>query len=340
MDILQWHHQALADAATPGTLHAESPPVSGSGRRWLAQLRRHLNAVRVTTDPAERLCEQLSEIVEDNQATPPGAKTVISLTAPFGAGKSTLVKHWAYGLHRDRIADLDHDRVPTWRPRPGTTATLAPVLYAPVRANSKIKDLNAEILAFLGYPGEGLTRATTTHVVAALATHGVQLIILDDVHMLHTRNRSGRDTLDYVKYLNTALGELGGTLVLVGADLTGGDLLVDEQIETRLAPFTLDPYPQPQDVAGRRAWQRFLKALEAHHLPYLPEAPTGLLAQTHAGYLWKRTQGYVGETVRLVTRAVLTARTDGDTTLTRELLDETPVTARATRRYASTALLP
>lgn len=313
MDIHQWHSQ---------TTHSLQPPSeTGQGRGWLREVRRYLRQLRVTTNLGEQITRAMDAIVEDNIDTPPGAKPIIALTAPYGAGKSTLVKEWAQGRYRTALHKADHGDEPSlWQPRHGVSATYVPVIYVTVRAASRIKDINAQILTFLGYPSEGVARATTTRVISSMATHGVRLLVLDDAHMLHTRNHAGRDTLDYLKFLNTELGELNGTMVLVGADLTGSDLLTDQQIEARLHTFTLSPF-RAHAVPERRHWQQFLKATESHLLRYLPDARDGLFARTHAGYLWQRTHGYVGETCRLLTHATLSALTASETTVDRRHLD-------------------
>jgi hypothetical protein len=99
-------------------------------------------------------------------------------------------------------------------------ADWVPVVYVTLMASSSIKEINALILLYLGYPPEGLARTTTTRVLHALRMHGVQVVILDDAHMLRSTSAQGRAVLDYIKFLNTELGEINnGTVILVGAHL-------------------------------------------------------------------------------------------------------------------------
>lgn len=55
-----------------------------------------------------------------------------------------------------------------------------------------------------------------------------------------------------------------------------------------------------------------------------------MLARDLAGYIWRRTQGYVGDTALLLTEALLAAFDDGSETITTDHLDAVPLSARAT----------
>jgi hypothetical protein len=147
-------------------------------------------------------------------------------------------------------------------------------VYITLRAASKIRDVLAALLLTMGYPSEGLVRVTTTRVIHAFRQHGVRLLLIDDSHFLDVSNKDSRDMLDFLKYLNTELGELGGTMILVGADLHESPLYLDPQINSRLERLTLSAYPLATED-DRRTWQRFLKDAETVLLPYFDCAPPG-----------------------------------------------------------------
>ena len=79
----------------------------------------------------------------------------------------------------------------------------------------------------------------------------------------------------------------------------------------------------------RKLWQRFLKDAEAVLLPYFDCAPPGIFSQQLAGHIFRRTQGYVGDTALLLTEALLAAFDDGSETITTGHLDSIPLSARA-----------
>ncbi|WP_256838927.1 TniB family NTP-binding protein [Ornithinimicrobium faecis] len=331
MDANMWHRQALGSTTT----RPDPIPVAGFDQlsteeqdTYWAELFSSLPALVVPSVLAERAKQRLSELIAGNDRRPPGAKSVVGVDAPFAVGKSTFVKAWAQQTYRDRVGAGVVDVLPTWTPKPEMTADWVPQVYITLRAASKIKDINASILAYLGYPSEGLVRVTTTRVVKVLATHGVRLLIVDDVHMLKSTHADGRDVLDYLKFLNTELGELGGTMVLVGAHLEGGPLYQDPQVAGRLDKITLAPY-KIDSLEARRDWQQFLRGLEEVLLPYFDTVPAGVFSQELAGHVWRRTQGYVGDTVRLLAGALLAGFDDSQDLMTRDLLQAVALSARA-----------
>ena len=330
MDARMWHTQATARPDVPALPRplrtVDAAGESHEGDRQA--LRSALSALALPSHRAASLERSLSRTVARNDRRPAGAKSVISVTAPFTAGKSTLVKAWAQAAYRDLIGTDDADARPTWQPSPGVRADWVPHVYITLRSNSKIKDLNASILAYLGYPSEGLLRVTTTRVVRVLKTHGVRLLIIDDIHMLDTRHADQRDVLDYLKFLNTELGELGGTLLVVGANLDRSPIHLDPQIAGRLDRHHLHPY-EISTSKGRREWQTFLKAAEELLLPYLPNCRQDTFSREHAGYIWRRTQGFVGDTATLLSGALLNAVDAGADSITRADLDSVSLSARA-----------
>ena len=331
MDARMWHQQATTPPPTlPDPIAVEvfdDLPDAQQDTYWQA-LTFALGTLVLPSILAEHAALHLTRIVERNQRRPPGAKWIGSVSAPFAIGKSTFVKAWAHGLYRHELGPACADPRPTWSPEPGVTADWIPQVYITLRTASKIRDVLAALLLTMGYPSEGLVRVTTTRVVHAFRQHGVRLLLIDDSHFLDVSNKDSRDMLDFLKYLNTELGELGGTMILVGADLHESPLYLDPQINSRLERLTLGAYPLTTED-DRRTWQRFLKHAEAVLLPYYDCAPTGVFSVQHAGHIWRRTQGYVGDTALLLTEALLAAFDDGSDTITAAHLDAVPLSARA-----------
>lgn len=330
MDAGQWHAQATTHPAVPpapvaaGDLAAMSPP---DRVVYVDTVRAALRQRPIPSPAHDAVRDEMTADLRSALLEPPGARTILAVSAPWGVGKSTLVKSWATTRHRDWLGDQVSEPRPRWDPEPGRTADLVPVVYLTLLSEARANDLYAQVLRFLRYPGGGLARTLALDAVDALRVHGVRLVIIDDAHMLRTASVTGRATLNAVKHLNTELGEVGGVLVLVGANLCDGEALADPQIRTRLAEHTLRPYAV-DTTDERRQWQHFLKACERVLFPYLPGCEPGLFASKHAAYLWLRTQGYVGDTARLLVDAVHAAITD-NAPLTRDHLDAVRVSQRA-----------
>lgn len=330
MDAELWHHQATAAmvAAPQPVTAADLDAMNSMGRSAYADaVRAALRARRVSSPVHNATATAIDHALESALLEPPGARTILALSAPYTAGKSTLIKNWAQDRYRTWAKPTGPTARPRWTPRPGITADLVPVCYLTLLSESRSKDLYTQILSFVGYPASGVERTLALRAVKALQTHGVRLVILDDAHMLRATSVTGRATLNAVKHLNTELGEVGGVLMLVGAELTGGDVLSDPQIRGRLSEHTLAPY-EVDTATGRAQWQRFLKNCEDLLLPYLPDETVGLFSSRLAGYLWRRTQGYVGDTTRLLIDATATAIEAG-APLDHAILDPMWVSQRA-----------
>lgn len=329
MDAEMWHHQAteVMVVAPQPVSAADLDAMSPMGRSTYADaVRAVLRAQRVSSPVHNATVSAVDRALKSALLEPPGARTILALSAPYTAGKSTLIKSWAQDRYRT-WANATRSTRPRWTPKPGVTADLVPVCYLTLLSESRSKDLYTQILSFVGYPASGVERTLALRAVKALQTHGVRLVILDDAHMLRTTSVTGRATLNAVKHLNTELGEVGGVLMLVGAELTGGDVLSDPQIRGRLSEHTLAPY-EVDTATGRAQWQRFLKNCEDLLLPYLPDEEPGLFSSRLAGYLWRRTQGYVGDTTRLLIDATAAA-IETSAPLDRTMLDPIWVSQRA-----------
>jgi hypothetical protein len=331
-----WHQQATTpERALPRPMPAaELSNVSSTSRQLHASVvRAALRERTVRSSIHERAAEQMTRDLESAFLEPAGARTVLSLSAPYTAGKTTQVKRWSQALYR-QWADVGLDSpLPTWKPRPTVDADLIPVCYLTLLSAARRKDLYSQILSFMGYPSDGVQRALADRTVLALANHRTRLVILDDAHMLKTSNQIGRETLDAIKHINSELGELGGVILLVGADITNSELLTDPQIEGRLAANTIAPYSAETD-ADRRTWQHLLRAIEDELAPYLAHHEPGAIVHGYGPYIFKRTQGFIGDTTRLLVDAAAAAIAS-DRPLDRDMLDQVRLSERATATYAT-----
>jgi hypothetical protein len=288
-----------------------------------------LNGRILVSKPMEAIQAHLDDIVETNRQRPAGANQMVAVTAPYSAGKSTLIKHWGFGVYRADVGNQANSPRPTWSPEPGMTADLVPVVYVSLMSSSSIKEINALILLYLGYPSEGVVRTTTVRVLRALRMHRVRLLILDDTNMLRATNVQSRVVLDYVKFLNTELGEISsGTVVVVGADLESKAILADPQIRARLTVLSLEPL-KIATVKEKAAWQDLLAMATEHPLQHLPNASPDLFVTQLAQHIWRRTQGFVSEMAKLIAGSVLDAVHDRRSIITHDDLDAIKLSERS-----------
>lgn len=342
MTAHRWHRASIAmdvkepDQLKAAELRSASPEVR---EQYAAQVRKWYRVQFFATPDREAIARRLSETVRANDDSLPGAKTFMSVTGPNGAGKSTFVKRWAMARYRESALGYPNsgpDGRPVWYPDPQKERDVVPVCWVNLPSAARVKDLNSVILEFLGLPGEGVARLQTGRVLRACERHLVRLLIIDDAHLLNTGQQIGREVLDHVKVLNTELGELGASIVLVGANLEGGELLTDPQIAARLKAHFLGPI-EVDTNEGRLQWQTMLVAQERALARYLPGLSMGVLHDEFAGPLWRRTQGYLGDVRELLTECAGRAIEDGTGVITAAHIKAVPLSARAEARQAASA---
>lgn len=329
MDATQWHELANSIRPAPPPVPPDlSSRDEQSRTSAIDELELSLESLVLTSVEAVQVSRALTHLVSANTRRMAGSKTIAGITAPFSAGKTTLITEWAYELHREWVEGASNHSYPTWCPEPGITARLVPVVYLSLISSAGVKELNAQILTFLGYPGEGIARVTSGRVNTALRRHGVRLLIFDDAHMLRLDDKSSRLVLDYLKTLNSELGFLHGTMIFVGPELEQTAIFEDPQIRGRLRAFRLDP----QEIGsedGRRNWQHLLKQCEGILLPYLHGSSEGVFSSEHAAFVWHRTQGFIGDVTQLLSAGVINALRRGGRTVTRTDLVDVSLSARA-----------
>jgi hypothetical protein len=302
---------------------------------WLAN-------IFIPTDEVDAILKKIGEIEGTNSKTAPGAKKLPALTGPNYVGKSTMLMRWA----RDKYnawtagAELDTYGRPVIHPGPGIEADLCPVVWIDLRAAARIKDVDGEILNFFNLPSDADVRVVSTAAMRAAQRHKTRIVIIDDVHLLKTNWKGGRDVLDHVKHLNTRLGQIGVTLVLIGANLDDGDLANDPQIAARLRLQHFIPY-EAGSVPEKRVWQVILRQLENLVLPHLPRGRPEMLFTKLAGELHHRTQGYLGDLTELVTEATIAAINDGTYKILLKHLNSVELSKRAEdQRHQQMAAAP
>jgi hypothetical protein len=335
MDSRQWHDWCTS--AEP----VEPPPLTL--RKWKAlkdaprhshikQLKRWLYQIYFPTAQFDDVADRLNAKLEQNALSPPGSKDILVITGPHTIGKSTFIMRWARQYYLECIAgcDVGAEGYPVWYPNSGIECDLCPLLFIDLGDDTQKKALDSQVLAVLRLRSEATAYETTESAMKAIARHRVQIVVIDDVHLLKLEWKGARQVLDHIKHVNTRLGKSGASLVLVGANLRGNELLSDPQINGRSHTFDVGPYIIDQDeLEGKRAWQRVLRDMENRLLPHLPAAREGFLYRDLAGELHSRTQGYFKDLSELVRGATVAAIEDGTYTILKRHLDAVTVSDRA-----------
>ena len=333
MDSQIWHNYCVS-----------APPMSPlilTVKQWAAlsdldyelqseALEQWLGHVYIDTPELKAITHTMTRTVRANAFSPPGAKNIVALSGRNLAGKSTLAKRWARSIYRDSIKDspLDDRGRPVGRPARGWEVDFCPVVFLNMGAGAKMAAFDRLILSFFGLPTDGRVSELTASAVKAIQRHRTKVLVIDDAHFIKTVCKDARDVLDHIKKINTEIGEVGATLVLVGADLTDNALAQDPQIAGRLKLRVFPEY-EIDRAEEQCAWQRIVRDLENQVLPHLPAGKPGMLFTELAGELWCRTQGYLGDLRELVCEATILATQDRSHRIQRKHLDMIDLSVRA-----------
>lgn len=342
MDARRWHHQCMTDPPSRPTaisIQQATAMTPAERKRYAAQVQWWMRQRSLETPELQSLAEALTAAEEANRHTPPGAKQILAVSGPNGVGKSTLMRSWAAARYREWIRDeteASNEGIPIWRPAEFTECDIIPVCWINLHSAARVKDLNSQILDFLGLPSKDVTSVQTGRIIRAWVRHRTRLLVIDDVHLLKLTEKIGRDVLDHLKHLNTELGELGGTVILIGANLDGSRLVADPQIAARLEAHHLTPHTIATKT-GKRRWQQLLEYQERALAPLLPLSTPGSLHVELAGELWKRTQGYLGDLKLVLAAGTDAAITNGTYRIAAADIRGTRLSARA-EHQASTLI--
>ena len=333
MDSQLWHDYCTTEAPiepTPLTVRQWTAMPDHQRDAHIDHLSYWLANLFVQTDELSTIDTAMSMTVRINAHSRPGAKHLPALTGKNFVGKSTLMMRWAQTRYNEWTAGADRDERgrPVIYPARDCEADLCPIVWIDLPSAATIKDVDSAILTYFNLPSDGVKREVSRSAVNAVRRHQTRVVVIDDVHLLKTNWKGGRDVLDHVKHLNTEFGQVGVTLILVGANLDGGDLVNDPQIAARLRLRHFSPY-QIDSTAEMRTWQAIVYQLEKQVLPHLPKGKPEMLFTKLAGELWHRTQGYLGDLTELVGSATLAAINDGSFKISLKHLDSVELSERA-----------
>lgn len=336
MDSRCWHDWCIsAPPAEPAPLTLKQWNALGDTprRSHIKQLRRWLRQSYFETTQFNAVTKRLNAIVEFNSETLPGAKQIAVITGPNTIGKSAFVMNWARQCYLGwtEHASVGAGGYPVWYPTPDVECDLCPVVIFNLQEDAQVKALESQVLDFHRLPSDSTAHATTRSAIKAVIRHRAQVVVIDDVNLLRTEWGRTRPVLDHIKFLNTVLGETNASLVLVGANLLGGGLLNDPQIQGRSKTILVTQY-EIDEPDEQRAWQRVIRDIEKQLLPHLPAGRPGMLYRDLAGEIWFRTQGYFQDLKELICEATLAATDDGTHRIVRAHLDAVTLSDRAELR--------
>ncbi|MEU2797777.1 AAA family ATPase [Streptomyces sp. NPDC007117] len=281
-------------------------------RKW------HANLGPLGTPQMKALHEDLWDIFDSNDQDSDKVKGGIALDAFPGLGKTTAVLAFARKLHRriireeGKYTDDGHER---W-----------PVCRVGLTSNTGMRDFNRAILEYFAHPGRfrGTTADFGYRALDSVLSAETRLLIVDDLHFLKWRNKSGIEVSNHFKYI---ANEFPVTLLLVGVGLEKRGLFSEgatyedgvlAQTGRRTTRLDMDPF-DIRTEQGRHGWRDTLLAIEERVL--LANKHPGMIADDLSDYLFARSTGHIGSLMTLINRGCQRAVRTGAEHLDRELLD-------------------
>ncbi|SDY01762.1 TniB protein [Saccharopolyspora shandongensis] len=297
----------------------------------------HANVGPLRTPQLAELHEDLWDIVDSNAQDGDKAKGAIAIDAFPGLGKTTAVLAFARQFHLREITE-DGEWTPDGHER-------WPVCRVGLTGNTGMKDFNRAMLEFFAHPGTSRgTAAQFAHrALDCMLSCYVRLLIVDDLHFLRWRAKSGVEVSNHFKYI---ANEFPVTLLFIGVGLADRGLFSEgssctdavlAQTGRRTTPLDMRPFTVDSDT-GRWEWRQMLLALEQRLV--LANVHPGMLAENLSDYLFARSTGHIGSLMTLINRGCQRAVRTGVERLDQDLLDgvKNDAAAETARRELNAAI--
>lgn len=245
------------------------------------------------------ICQELSQVAGEPQC--------MALEGMPGAGKSTLVRHYAATFARYHTM----------------TGTKIPIFYMETPSPVTVKGMAARMLEALGDPAahKGALWSMNSRLIHFIKVCEVQLVILDDFH--HLIDKETNRILDTVSdWLKVLIKETNVPFLVVGIEGKVEQILTANEQLSRLFAVreTLEPFRwDPTDEATIKTFAAFVQyAEQGVGIPLSDELPhRELLYRLH--YI---TNGIVGHIMNLIRFAALLADQQGFEALTLSTLSQ------------------
>ena len=180
-----------------------------------------------------------------------------------------------------------------------------PVVHVTLQRDTTPKAMAEAICHYLHVPlrGSKTENQLVQAIYEAVERHRILMFVIDDIHFLRVRSKSGQDTSNFMKSL---MSRTGATFVYVGVGVEDmgilqeqGDTLATSQTASRFIHMPVSAFEKGSDH-----WKLFLRKIEGH-LMLLDHTPGTL--EKYADLLYNRTGGSVGPLMNLLRKAALQA---------------------------------
>lgn len=215
-----------------------------------------------------------------------------------------------------------HDRDQRARDRSTDDPDFQPTIYVVTPPATTPKMMMIAYCQFLGLPyrQRDTAQELADRVVFTLRKMRTSMVVVDEVHNLHSNRRIGAEAASTSKLFAE---RLDAVFLYAGVNLRESETFagaMGQQLASRMLHHEMAGY-ENRSQRGRDDWERLLVTCE-HHLLLYKEQPQDILE--YSNYLYDRTAGSVGELRSLLRRAAFVAINDGTEHLTKAVLDIVP----------------
>ena len=219
-----------------------------------------------------------------------------------------------------------HDRNQREKDRGVADPDFQPTIYVVTPPATTPKMMMIAYCQFLGLPyrQRDTAQELADRVVFTLRKMRTSMVVVDEVHNLHSNRRIGAEAASTSKLFAE---RLDAVFVYAGVNLRQSETFagpMGQQLASRMLHHEMAGY-ENRSQRGRDAWEQLLVTCE-HHLLLYKQQPQDVLA--FSSYLYDRTAGSVGELRSLLRRAAFLSINDGTERLTKSLLDTIPTSQK------------
>jgi AAA domain len=275
-----------------------------------------------------RVHDDLWNILNANRQDGGSIREPAALDAFPGLGKTTIANQFGVDYHRrqlDRYGALTeegHERIP--------------VVRLQLTDETNRRDFNSKLCRFYNLPGydKGTANHLENKAIDAAQACETTLVIVDDVHFLDMRRRSGRAVANHFKALSN---NVAATFLHVGVGLAQRGLfdegLSDDDEELaqngrRITPLTISPF-EIETEDGRQIWRSLLLAIEFNVA--LTDKCRGMIADDLSDLLFARSTGHFASLMSLIRRSCEAAIASRAEVLTEEIVSKVKIDGAAER---------
>lgn len=294
----------------------------------------HMGFGPLNSRAMERIHKELGSLTVDNLRSLPGARSGAIIDGAGTLGKSTII------LQLGRKYELLMQKSYQQSKNGHVIEAFIPVVYTYVPSSTTTKKMLTSLVEFYGVPvGKRDTEAEIMkRLMETARACKTSLIILDDIHNLHSRNKSAASVNDLLKEL---MDKIPATFVYAGINTERSVLMLDtvtsgpsraSQTQNRYSLHRVRPFPYDVMEGEGSEWLEILRTIESHLL--LVDYEPGWL-ERHYLYLYARTAGGIGALMRLLRHSTNNAIRSGIEKLRIEDLDDVRLAEGPTRYYAN-----